>query len=69
MINKHSADWKQVVEKAQNKINALMLDLVKDQPEASTTAKRARVAAFKDVLTWADAAQQDEPEKEIYHGR
>ena len=69
MINRHSVDWKQVVEKANSKIDALTNALISEQSEASTTAKRAQIAAFRDVLKWADAAPQDEPEKEIYHGR
>lgn len=66
-IDTREPSWIAVQERAQAAINQALLDLKQDQPENSTTRLRARIRAFEDVLTWANA-EPDIQTEELHFG-
>lgn len=62
-INPHDATWLIVLAKANERIEELRAELESESTSAErTTQIRARIRAFKDVLTWADAPEEVESE-------
>lgn len=63
MIDKHSETWRTVVEKAAARIERLRDELERSVSEQRTTEMRATLSALREVLTWADAAQDIQTEE------
>lgn len=60
-INPHDATWLIVVAMATERINELRAELESETVSTErTTQIRARIRAFKDVLTWADVPEKVE---------
>jgi hypothetical protein len=58
MISKHDATWKIVETHANERLERLRIELESETISVErTTQIRARIRAYKDVLTWADAPQ------------
>lgn len=62
-INPHDATWRIVVAKANERLEELRAELESESTSVERTTKiRARIVAFKDVLTWADVPEKVESE-------
>lgn len=63
MIEKHSATWEHIVSRIGEESESIRNQLeLESTDELRTTRLRARIRAFKDVLTWVDAAPDESNE-------
>jgi hypothetical protein len=62
LIDVNSETWEHIVSKIETEVAALDKQNRLANDENRTTQIRARIRAFEDVLTWADAGPENIPE-------